>query len=375
MCPKMPIHGSRGLILRVAKLFERFFKVLFVGVRFHVVGGAVIGVDIVNVKRCFFPSLEFPDPLSWKNSLLEQLSTQEWKIRKAWAGDYLIAVPAHQARWGITDQTVPNVWLAATSVAFAKKIGAKIILHTDNEGKEILGWLPYDEIHLTLENSLFHPTFWASGKIMAQEAEPLGSIHIDLDVFVKRSWTIDTKYFAQCDLIVQSVEENRRIYIENLKIVGRLLKTGQDSFRNLYEDLDVKRNSAFNCGLIGFNTAPLKKRYIEGYYDMHSAIVSNPSYPFYLNMLVASERLCLDLVLEQYWLRSVAILENATVYVLLPEENEQQEPERIHYTHVIGEDKYHPDIQSRIREMLAQLDTHLYGRCLEVTNHYLRNSS
>jgi hypothetical protein len=262
----------------------------------------------------------------------------------------------------MSDQTIPNTWLAATSVACAKKIGAKIVLHTDCEGQDLLGWLPYDEIHLTLENSSFDPTFWASGKIKAQEVEPLGSIHIDWDVFIKRPSTIDVKRFAQCDLIVQSVEENVFLYVENLKIVGHLLE------EKLCKNLDMDRSSAYNCGLIGFNNAMLKKRYIEGYYDMYHSIISNPSYPSYHKMIVESERLCLDLVLEQYWLRSIAIFENATAYVLLPEAMEQQEAEHIHYTHVIGESKYDLEIQSRIKEMLAELDESLYNQCLDISN-------
>jgi hypothetical protein len=98
--------------------------------------------------------------------------------------------PSERQRWGIENQIVSNVCLAAVSVAFAKKIGATIALHTDLNGKEFLGWLPYNELHLSLEQHNFHSAFWASGKILAQEREPLGSIHIDLDVFIKRPFKL-----------------------------------------------------------------------------------------------------------------------------------------------------------------------------------------
>jgi len=40
--------------------------------------------------------------------------------------------------------------LFALSVAYVKSFGYTIVLHTDTLGSEVYGQLPYDEVHLTL---------------------------------------------------------------------------------------------------------------------------------------------------------------------------------------------------------------------------------
>jgi len=275
--------------------------------------------------------------------------------------------PAQKSRWGVAEQVISNIWMAATSVSFSKKIGAKIVLHTDYDGKEALGWLPYDEIFLTLENSAFHPAFWASGKTLAQEVEPTGSIHIDLDVFIKRSNTICNTLLNECDLIVQSEEFGREIYHEHLKLVRNALTKSRNT--ELLSLLDLSRDTAYNCGVIGFNCKKLKHLFIKGYFDIYQSVILDNVCLERINS--KNEELCFDLVAEQYWLKSIAFSEKAKVYSLLSQENEQRDAVEKHYTHIIGKAKYEDDIQGKVKELLMQIDMNLYQKCIEITKNYI----
>jgi len=225
--------------------------------------------------------------------------------------------------------------------------------------------LPDDEIFLTLENSAFNPVFWASGKILAQEAEPTGSIHIDIDVFIKRNNTINKSFFDECDLIVQSEEFGRDIYQEHLRLVGNALSKNRNT--ELLNLLDLSRNTAYNCGIIGFNNKKLKQRYITGYLDIYRTIISDDECLKRINN--KSNELCFDLVAEQYWLKSIAASEKTKVYTLLSNEKEYHDAVQIHYTHIIGKAKYDKDIQDKVKELLLQLDETIYRKCVEITHN------
>jgi len=247
--------------------------------------------------------------------------------------------PMKGLRWDIADQLKQNIWLFALSVAYAKKMNAEIVLHTDELGKEIFGFLPYDEIHLTLEGLNVHERFWAAGKIFAQEAEPLGSVHIDGDVFLKKPEVYKLIKDNSADLIVQMVEGDSTpsclgsCYEENLNLVLSALN------RNVPVEFDRNQDSAFNCGLVRFNNPELKRRYIEGYKEMLEFCSREQSF---IKRLIANTYQCPDIIMEQWWLKSVADYYDYKVKTVLPGwgGDNHGEAKKIGFTHVIGKDKY-----------------------------------
>ena len=116
--------------------------------------------------------------------------------------------PAKWNRWGIGKQLEANLWIAALSCVYAKKIGAPLIMHTDDFGKELLKHLPYTDLRLTLNQipKDTPPGQWAIGKMYAQMNSKLGDIHIDNDVFIKKKSLYDSMSNSKYDLIVQSFE-------------------------------------------------------------------------------------------------------------------------------------------------------------------------
>jgi hypothetical protein len=270
--------------------------------------------------------------------------------------------PAKSGRWGISGQISANIWLYANSVAYAKRSGFEIVLHTNDWGKELLGFLPYDEIHTTLNRLPGTKSFWAMGKIFAQEAEPVGSIHIDGDVFIKRSDTIDRDRYSKCDFIVQDIEFVGGCYDYNGYIVRKALNNAGRT--DLIEMINFGRQSACCCGMVGFNSSALKDTYIAGYKEIYNAVSRDPDYIAAVAADSGGE-ICPDLVMEQYWLKSIADRSGSKACTMLDYNRRQEDACKIGYAHVIGRQKYSVENRRKAKENLKLLDKILYNKLME----------
>ena len=109
-------------------------------------------------------------------------------------------------RWGIKNSFFSNIWIAALSCIYAKNSGNYITMHCDSYSYKYLKHFPYDEIYVDLDclnNIKSRSTvFWAAGKSIALEKEPLGTIHIDLDVFIKSDKCVKELNFNNYNLII-----------------------------------------------------------------------------------------------------------------------------------------------------------------------------
>jgi hypothetical protein len=245
-----------------------------------------------------------------------------------------------------------NVWLYALSAVFARLSGAEIVLHTDTAGKNLLGFIPYNRVYLTLDSHDYDPRFWASGKITAQEAEPPGSIHIDGDVFIKSKNTVDTGRFAGSDLIVQSVESaGGSLYGAAIDGARDVLKTRDPG---LFAIFDPGRWAAYNCGVVGFNNQRLKDDYTAGYKRLYELLRNDGPY---------QNVPCPDLALEQAWLHRIAARHDSNVYCLIGPDNNSGDAKRIRFTHLIGQAKYDAGVIARVGETLNRLAPDIYAAC------------
>lgn len=96
----------------------------------------------------------------------------------------------------------------ALSVAYLKKLGCSVNLHTDSLGKKLLEGIGYDNIYLTVEEipKNISPKIFAYPKSIALDKEPVGTIHIDGDVFIKTEECLDRIFNHNCECVVQSCE-------------------------------------------------------------------------------------------------------------------------------------------------------------------------
>jgi hypothetical protein len=263
--------------------------------------------------------------------------------------------PIEHARWDVSAslQFKNSLWFYSLSAVFARLIGAEIILHTDKAGKNLLDCIPYDHIYLTLENHTYDPEFWASGKIAAQEAEPLGSIHIDGDVFIKSKHTINLDRFCRSDLIVQSRETAGGWYESAVDGVRAVLVQHDPDLLRVF---DPDRRDAYNCGVVGFNSRDLKDAYIAGYKRLYELLMIDK--PFH-------NAWCPDLAIEQAWLHGIAAQQESCVYCLLRRDNNNEDAKRIGLTHLIGKAKYDIKIVNQVKSILKQLAPGVYEACAE----------
>lgn len=157
-------------------------------------------------------------------------------------------------------QLVGNICFAALSVAYIRKHGMPIGLHTDTPGADLFGFLPYDNVQTTLDRvpESVHPRFWAAGKIFAIEAEGVGAVHIDLDVFIKKKSLAQRILHNDCDAVVQNFEggEWNKPQVELLRPIALDLANRGIAIDSPY---------AFNTGVIGINSGALLDEFVDRY--------------------------------------------------------------------------------------------------------------
>ncbi|MDR2544603.1 MAG: hypothetical protein LBD03_03505 [Methanobrevibacter sp.] len=76
--------------------------------------------------------------------------------------------------------------MAYTALSFVclKNFNVKINLYTDNKGKELLDFLPYDNVFTVLDDLKMDPYFFAAGKMIAFQLCEDGDVCIDSDLFI-----------------------------------------------------------------------------------------------------------------------------------------------------------------------------------------------
>lgn len=201
-----------------------------------------------------------------------------------------------------------SVWYFALSVAYIKRAGHEIVLHTDSLGRALLGHIPYDQIHLTLDNmpEELHPRFWAAGKIWALAAEGAGVVHIDGDVFIKRRELADELADEGWDFIAQHYESSEWYEKENV-----LYDLAPEVC--LVRGLDTHRCGAYNTGVLGFRDPALMRDFIHGYKEIAMYFSAHHS-----DVLDSDSFLTPDVILEQRYVHQLCSRHGARVKLVLP---------------------------------------------------------
>ncbi|HAA16899.1 MAG TPA: hypothetical protein DCE41_36375 [Cytophagales bacterium] len=272
--------------------------------------------------------------------------------------------PMAYNRWFIEGQLDASIWLYALSYLYAKEVADEVILHTDDRGQEILSLIPYDEVLPTL-NSLdqVHQKWWAMGKVAALEAEPLGSVHIDGDVFLRDPKAIAGLLFdEEHDLVCQMIEQGHLFtggYVPQLPHFDHALRNVEVPGYGLGK-------KAFNCGVIGFHNAELRKQFLANTKMMVAECTQDD---FIMQKLDGQYEP--NIIVEQYMLAGLVELMDAKVrYILDPEEVHQQRSlnkvaNALGYTHIWGKTKYDPEILGIVQEIIKRKDPALYQRLSE----------
>lgn len=249
-----------------------------------------------------------------------------------------------------------NIYLYALSLAYLKKLGCTVNLHTDLLGSRLLNGLEYNNIYLTAEElpKSIDPKIFAYIKSMALQREPIGTIHIDGDVLIKKEECLNKIFNHNCDCVLQSCEtfidweqDARSFMIPFLS--ENLLSTGKK--------LDIKSYD-YNVGVIGFFNESLRDLYIQNYQKLASELSKYE----YLHLVNHNEgHLGVpDFVLEQQLI--VNLTEENTVHFVLPVDSLSYVNDRnaiakeIGYAHILGSTKYEPNNVNKIKQALFDIN-------------------
>lgn len=255
-----------------------------------------------------------------------------------------------------------NIYLYALSLAYLKKLGCTVNLHTDLLGSRLLSGLEYNNIYLTAEElpKSIDPKIFAYIKSMALQLEPIGTIHIDGDVLIKKEECLDRIFNHNCDCVLQSCEtfidweQGARSFMIPF-LSENLLSTGKK--------LDIKSYD-YNVGVIGFFNESLRDLYIQNYQKLASELSKYE----YLHLVNHNEKHLgiPDFVLEQQLI--VNLTEENTVHFVLPVDSLSYVNDRntiakkIGYAHILGSTKYEPNNVNKIKQALLDINPEYFNK-------------
>lgn len=249
-------------------------------------------------------------------------------------------------------QLTTNIVLYATSFAWAKKLGRRVVFYGDKYACRKFSIIPYDEIRVLDIPQEASTAFWAQSKFYALKQMQLGDVHIDGDVFIRSQQTWDIIDAQECDAIVQSIEEMippRDMYYARCNNIAKNMKFLYGCTPTL--------GLAFNCGVVGINNRELKSKYLETYFH---ALRNCPP----LND-TQKRRVTMDLLFEQRFLCELSDTQNYSVRILLGATDEEidRNAEILNYQHVVGRKKY--EERQKIEKELEYVNKKLYRSIMD----------
>lgn len=256
---------------------------------------------------------------------------------------------------GGLERLLAQVWYYSLSVAYLKRIGGEVVLHTDALGHVLLGHLPYAEIHESLtgmyEREGINPRFWAAGKFVALKHEAAPCVHIDGDVFIKRA--------DLAERIAQLVEKH------GVAVQGSDAGFMYTRERPLFESepefcrahhCTPDGTDALNTGLLGFGSDELRAEVTANYIETARYFSER-----HKEELDADKFLTPDLIAEQKMLEGFCRHRGLTPGVLLEHIRDAM---TIGYQHVFTIDKFNqlPNCIATLRAV----DPRIYARTAEL---------
>ena len=249
-----------------------------------------------------------------------------------------------------------NIYYYALSVAYAKRSGASIVLHTDSFGAKMFSDIPYDDIIVDLDEiPVLNRSFFAAAKMWAMANEDLGSIHIDGDVFIKNEQLVDNMFNTPYDVIVQSFEPGEWY----INIIKKLQKFGDP---RILSRCGIITNPilSYNTGVLGFKNEKLKEdfintyKYLVKYYSDHGMVVEKWDAP--------------DIVLEQLGLYS-KVQDGSYKVMKVLNSPYSKEPAEIGYQHVLTSKKFSE--LDKCRDLLKVMDKDTYEKIEKMGKHLI----
>lgn len=243
------------------------------------------------------------------------------------------------------------LYIYALSLIYGLENHYTMVLYTDSLGMEIMKNFPYNEKHLlNIPEDNSCKCFKAQSKFYALQQEPLGSIHIDGDVFLKQPSIFMN--LNNADVIVQ----NSETYQFDNDVI--FFKEGADW---LYENgvtPDLRTyNGTYNCGTIGFFNQELKDQYLNNYFSALEKL-KNKEFDFWLD-LILEQQMLFEITKDKYKVFKL-FTDDSTFDALLAQQN------ALGYTHLIGTQKQSKLCMQDVKRILRKKNRDLYTYILNL---------
>jgi hypothetical protein len=257
--------------------------------------------------------------------------------------------------YSIKDALGIILWNYAYSLSCVKKYGYKIKLYTDEVGKEILSFLPYDDI-IVLTDYKSSEHFAASFKFYALEKCELGDILIDGDCFLVNKEMFDFILNNDKDVLYSFYEINDNI----LDLFGKENRERQEKYySNMLNILELKKDEIKyelpklytleypNTSFLQIKNQELKDEYIKQYFYHKDLFIDSDfgeTWP--------------DIIFEQYFLKKIIEKHNYTKRAIISKYPEGSEEDRkLGFIH-LGAEK--PKLLENVKECELEIDRNLY---------------
>ena len=267
--------------------------------------------------------------------------------------------PSLNYRWNFDAETATlgNIWYYTLSAAYIQRLKEDIVLYTDTFGKECLDHIPYKNIYSILDDNLpvdTCPIMWACSKFYALENEPLGSIHIDGDVFIKSSKCLDIINSESCDMFCQGEED---ISFITCKKTTELYEDNSNWISHLTFPEGANRHgkNAYNTGILAFYNEGLKKKFIDAYFFMFDQVLK---VEFLLKKWEENRDICPDLVIEQRFIHDLSQGFNVRTLIDYYRLRIHEDACAIGFQHVLSKSKY--NMIDKCKKALQKVDNNLY---------------
>lgn len=249
-------------------------------------------------------------------------------------------------RCGTSNILQKSIWYYALSYLYVRKTfpNAKIVLHTDNLGANLLSDIGYDSVYTELENLYSSPYMWASGKIAALNYERCGAIHIDCDVMLIDN-TLEKRFNTRADLICQSKESC--LFRKELNLV------------RLFDNREFDEE-CYNCGFLIINNEELKEKFVSEYFDNVEKLIN---YKHIDTLMQIDSSISFDLIYEQSVLKSLS--KEYKVDTLF-DRNDLDYFRENGYIHFITSGKYVESTMEGIKNQVKLLDINLYNKLIRL---------
>lgn len=258
----------------------------------------------------------------------------------------LNAAPLMNNRWKQGDRLIETLYMTALSILYAHMWYKDVELFVDRTAYPFLYMLPCKVrvMDMAEENDL-----WMKAKIAAITHQKRPFVHLDTDVFITKPIKFN---FERCIL-----ERKEASYLRHYKQQLRFFNPLAKRISHWNPDLGY----AFNCGVLGFADMSLKADFVDAYYRLEQAYISNRA-EFNKYKQLGFEP-CI--VLEQYNLACLLEHNKIKPTLLLPFDSVKKQAghaRAIGYNHLFGVTKYNPGVVSEIEHQLYKIFPYWYAQ-------------